>query len=84
MQSDNLRRVIINVSAKDFGIRCSEEFANFLEDEIALISGGTKKIELTRFVDAFVKKSYENYITQRELKKLIKTIDEELPLKNEI
>lgn len=49
-----------------------------LEDDIALISGGTKKIELKRFVDAFVKKSYENYILERELKKLIKAINEEL------
>lgn len=54
---------------------------NFLEDDIALISGGTKKIELKRFVDAFVKKSYENYILERELKKLIKAINEELPTK---
>ncbi|MBW1472153.1 hypothetical protein AT942_04890 [Campylobacter jejuni] len=72
---------MVNVNAKDFIVKCSEEFANFLEDDIALISGGTKKIELKRFVDAFVKKSYENYILERELKKLIKAINEELPTK---
>ncbi|ECP7275336.1 hypothetical protein FU701_04585 [Campylobacter jejuni] len=77
--ADNLKQVIVNVNAKDFIVKCSEEFANFLEDDIALISGGTKKIELKRFVDAFVKKSYENYILERELKKLIKAINEELP-----
>lgn len=76
--ADNLKQVIVNVNAKDFIVKCSEEFANFLEDDIALISGGTKKIELKRFVDAFVKKSYENYILERELKKLIKAINEEL------
>ncbi|HEF1653671.1 TPA: hypothetical protein R8U15_001169, partial [Campylobacter jejuni] len=65
--ADNLKQVIVNVNAKDFIVKCSEEFANFLEDDIALISGGTKKIELKRFVDAFVKKSYENYILEREL-----------------
>ena len=81
MASDNLKQVIINVSAKDFIVKCSEEFANILEDDIALISGGTKKIELKCFVDAFVKKSYENYILERELKKLIKAINEELPVK---
>ncbi|EJP1653485.1 hypothetical protein NU250_000467 [Campylobacter coli] len=81
MASDNLKQIIINVSAKDFIVKCSGEFANFLEDDIALISGGTKKIELKRFVDAFVKKSYENYILERELKKLIKAINEELPVK---
>ena len=79
--ADNLKQVIVNVSAKDFIVKCSEEFANFLEDDIALISSGTKKIELKRFVDAFVKKSYENYILERELKKLIKAINEELPTK---
>ncbi|HIC6768638.1 TPA: hypothetical protein ACW36E_001261 [Campylobacter jejuni] len=81
--ADNLKQVIVNVNvnAKDFIVKCSEEFANFLEDDIALISGGTKKIELKRFVDAFVKKSYENYILERELKKLIKAINEELPTK---
>lgn len=57
------------------------ENLQILEDDIALISGGTKKIELKRFVDAFVKKSYENYILERELKKLIKAINEELPVK---
>lgn len=77
--ADNLKQVIVNVNAKDFIVKCSEEFANFLEDDIALISGGTKKIELKRFVDAFVKRSYENYILERELKKLIKAINEELP-----
>ncbi|TKX31953.1 hypothetical protein [Campylobacter estrildidarum] len=81
MASDNLKQVIINVSAKDFIVKCSEEFANVLEDDIAFISGGTRKIELKRFVDAFVKKSYENYILERELKKLIKAINEELPVK---
>ncbi|EKQ0705710.1 hypothetical protein P4Q13_000964 [Campylobacter jejuni] len=79
--ADNLKQVIVNVNAKDFIVKCSEEFANFLEDDIALISGGTNKIELKRFVDAFVKKSYENYILERELKKLIKAINEELPTK---
>ncbi|EDO8597609.1 hypothetical protein ACSGY6_000347 [Campylobacter jejuni] len=79
--ADNLKQVIVNVNAKDFIVKCSEEFANFLEDDIALISGGTKKIELKRFVDAFVKKSYENYILERELKKLIKAINEELSTK---
>ncbi|EAH7274339.1 hypothetical protein BIV49_04425 [Campylobacter jejuni] len=79
--ADNLKQVIVNVNAKDFIVKCSEEFANFLEDDIALISGGTKKIELKHFVDAFVKKSYENYILERELKKLIKAINEELPTK---
>ncbi|MFY4755536.1 hypothetical protein ACOTV8_05580 [Campylobacter jejuni] len=79
--ADNLKQVIVNVNAKDFIVKCSEEFANFLEDDIALISSGTKKIELKRFVDAFVKKSYENYILERELKKLIKAINEELPTK---
>lgn len=80
MANDNLRQVVINVSAKDFIVKCSEEFANFLEDDIALISGGTRKIELKGFVDAFIKKSYENYILERELKKLIEAINEELPV----
>ncbi|KAA6225020.1 MULTISPECIES: hypothetical protein [unclassified Campylobacter] len=79
MANDNLRQVVINVSARDFIVRCSEEFANLLEDDIALLSSGTKKIELKRFVDAFVKKSYENYVLEREIKKLIKSINEELP-----
>ncbi|AXP08734.1 hypothetical protein N4T57_05450 [Campylobacter hepaticus] len=79
--ADNLKQVIINVNAKDFIVKCSEDFANFLEDDIAFISGGTKKIELKHFVDAFVKKSYENYILERELKKLIKAINEELLVK---
>ncbi len=52
--ADNLKQVIVNVNAKDFIVKCSEE-CKFLEDDIALISG-VLKIELKRFVDAFVKK----------------------------
>lgn len=74
------KQVVINVSAKDFIIRCGNEFAEYLESDIDLMSKGTKKIELKQLVDAFVKKSYEHYILQKELKKLLKTIDDELPI----
>lgn len=76
LANNQLKQVVINVSAKDFIVKCSEEFANFLDDDIALLSAGTKKVELKRFVDAYVKKTYENYILQKELKKLIKNINE--------
>ena len=74
------KQVIINVSAKDFVVRCGEDFASYLQTDIDLISGGTRKIELKKIVDAFVKKSYEHYILQKELNKLLKTINE-TPLK---
>ncbi|HEC1793434.1 TPA: hypothetical protein R1740_000054 [Campylobacter lari] len=78
MANNNQRKVTINVYAKDFVVTCSNEFANHLEDEIALISGGTGKIELANFINTFVKLSYENYILKKELNKLINTIDEEI------
>ena len=81
MASDGLKQVIINVSAKDFIVKCGGDFAKYLETDIDLISNGTKKIELKLFVDSFVKKSYENYILQKEIKKLVKTLNEELPNK---
>lgn len=81
MASDSLRQVVINVSARDFTIKCSEDFANFLEDDIALISGGTNKIELKNFVNAFIQKSHENYILKRDMKKLVKVVDEKLQAK---
>lgn len=79
--ASEVKQVIINVSAKDFIVKCGGDFAAYLETDIDLLSGGSKKIELKHFVDAFVKKSYENYILQKEIKKLVKTINEELPLK---
>ncbi|AJC94463.1 hypothetical protein FVD15_00400 [Campylobacter volucris] len=78
MANNNQRKVTINVYAKDFVVTCSNEFANHLEDEIALISGGTGKIELANFINAFVKLSYENYIVKKELNKIITTIDKEI------
>ncbi|MCW1360682.1 hypothetical protein [Campylobacter sp. US33a] len=72
------KQVIINVSAKDFIVKCSEEFAHYLENDIALISNGTQRMELKTLVDAFVKKSYDSYILEKDLKKLIKTINEEV------
>ena len=80
MASDGIKEVIINVSAKDFTVRCGEDFANYLEADIDLVSNGTKKIELKQFVNAFVKKSYDYYMLQKELNKLLKTINE-TPLK---
>ena len=76
--ANNLKQVIINISAKDFVIKCSEEFADFLEDDIALLSNCTKKMELKSFVDAFVKKIYQNYTLQKKLQKLIKTMNENI------
>ncbi|MBX1885901.1 hypothetical protein [Campylobacter peloridis] len=78
MANSNQRKVTINVYAKDFVVTCSNEFANHLEDEIALISGGSGKIELANFINAFVKLSYENYIFKKELNKLVSTIDKEI------
>ncbi|NDJ26568.1 hypothetical protein DMB95_01150 [Campylobacter sp. MIT 12-8780] len=80
MASDGIKEVIVNVSAKDFTVRCGEDFANYLETDIDLVSNGTKKIELKQFVNAFVKKSYDYYMLQKELNKLLKTINE-TPLK---
>lgn len=79
MANDGVKQVIINVSAKDFNIKCGEEFADFLEIEIDLISGGTKKIELKQLVESYVKRSYDYYTLQKELKRLLSTLNKELP-----
>ncbi|TQR30652.1 hypothetical protein DMB92_07490 [Campylobacter sp. MIT 99-7217] len=75
----NEKQVVINVNAKDFIVRCSEEFAEVLEDDIALISGGTKKIELKSLIKAFVEKSHRNYLLEKEINKLVRTLNKELP-----
>ncbi len=79
--NDKIREVIINVNAKDFVIRCADDFASFLEGDIDLLSKGSKKIELKEFVNSYIAKSYEQYKTRKELVKIIKTIDEEPPFK---
>lgn len=77
----NEKRVTINVSAKEFNVKCGLDFAEFLESDIDLLSNGTKKIELKQLVAAYVKKSYENYILQRDIKKLLEKVSEEVPVK---
>ena len=54
MANDGIKQVIINVSAKDFNIKCSEEFADFIEADIDLISKGSKKIELKQLVESYI------------------------------
>lgn len=79
--SEKIREVIINVSAKDFVIRCADDFANFLEVDIDLLSKGTKKIELKEFVNSYIAKSYEQYKIHKQIDKIIKTINAERPFK---
>lgn len=75
--NDKIKEVIINVNAKDFVIRCAEDFAEFLEADIDLLSKGSKKIELKEFVNSYITKSYEQYKIHRQLGKLIKTLNEQ-------
>lgn len=70
MANKNTAQVVLNVQAKDFVVKCGEDFARVLNDEIALLSGGTGKLELASFVNAFVKLSYDNYRYNIEIKKL--------------
>lgn len=79
--SENIREVIINVAAKDFVIRCADDFAKFLEVDIDLLSKGSKKIELKEFVNSYIAKSYEQYKIHKQIDKIIKTINAERPFK---
>ena len=75
MENRKIREVIINVSAKDFVIKCSDYYANIYEADIDLISRGSKKIELKDFIQSYVAKSYENYEIRRQIDELIKTLN---------
>lgn len=79
--NEKIREVVINVSAKDFVIRCADDFAKFLEVDIDLLSKGTKKIELKEFVNSYIAKSYEQYKIHKQIDKIIKTINSERPFK---
>lgn len=79
--NENIREVIINVAAKDFVIRCADDFAKFLEVDIDLLSKGSKKIELKEFVNSYIAKSYEQYKIHKQIDKIIKTINAERPFK---
>lgn len=79
--SGKTKEVIINVSAKDFVVRCADDFAQFLESDIDLLSKGSKKIELKEFVNSYIAKSYEQYKIHKQLEKIIKTINAERPFK---
>lgn len=79
--NEKIREVIINVNAKDFVIRCADDFASFLETDIDLLSKGSKKIELKEFVNSYIAKSYEQYKIHKQVDKIIKTINAERPFK---
>lgn len=74
--ANEIRKVVINVSAKDFEVKCSQDFAEFLQADIALLSGGTNKVELKKFVVAYVTKSYEHYKFTKQIDKLTEKLIE--------
>lgn len=79
--NDKIREVIINVNAKDFVIRCADDFASFLEADIDMLSKGSKKIELKEFVNSYISKAYEQYKSYKQMSKIIKTIDDTIDAK---
>lgn len=75
MENNEIKEITLNVNAKDFLIRCAQDFAEFLEADIDLLSNGSKKIELKEFVNSYITKSYELFKIQKQLNKLIKTLN---------
>lgn len=77
MANNEIKKVTININAKDYNILCEEiEFAKILEEEIKKISNNnTNKVDLKDFVNTYAKKSYDCYKIEKQLKELNKTLN---------
>ncbi|MSN96500.1 hypothetical protein F1B92_04845 [Campylobacter sp. FMV-PI01] len=62
--------------SKSYKISIDDEFAVVFKKDLALFSDKNGNIDAKDLLEAFVKKSYEQFINAKELNRLIKKIEE--------
>jgi hypothetical protein len=71
-----MSKVTVSIGAKDFDITLDEDFSKFFEANFRETFGEKTNIETKELLYAFVQKSYDEYLTKIEYKKLIDKIEE--------
>jgi len=71
-----MSKLTVSIGSKDFDITLDEEFSKFFENDFKDTFGKKNTLETKELLYAYVQKSYDEYISKQEYKKMIDKIDE--------
>ena len=71
-----MSKLTLSIGSKDFDITLDEDFAKFFEKDFKATFGEKNTIETKELLYAYVQKSYDEYLSKIEYKKLIAKIEE--------
>ncbi len=71
-----MSKLTVSVGSKDFDITLDEEFSKFFEEDFKKTFGEKKTIETKELLYAYVQKSYDEYLSKDEYKKIVDRIND--------
>jgi len=71
-----MSKLTLSIGSKDFDVTLDDEFAKFFEEDFKATFGEKNTIEAKELLYAYVQKSYDEYLSKIEYKKLIAKIEE--------
>ena len=70
-----MSKLTVSIGSKDFDITLDEEFSKFFENDFKDTFGEKNTLETKELLYAYVQKSYDEYISKQEYKKIVDKID---------
>ena len=71
-----MSKLTVSIGSKDFDITLDEEFSKFFEEEFKETFGEKSTIETKELLYAYVQKSYDEYLSKIEYRKILDKIEE--------
>ena len=71
-----MSKLTVSIGSKDFDITLDEEFSKFFEEEFKETFGEKSTIETKELLYAYVQKSYDEYLSKIEYRKILEKIEE--------
>ncbi len=68
------KKIGLHISGRRFDVDVEDDFAPFLEEEMAKDFNTDGNNDLKRMLHAYVKKTHELYLQEKEIKKIYTTI----------
>ncbi len=69
------KKISLNIAGRNFDIDVDEQFATFVEHQIAKDFRGEGKNDLKVLVQAYVGKTYELYTQEQKIEKILKKLE---------
>lgn len=70
-----MKKVTITIASKDYTITLDEAFAESFQKDLEHFLGNKKGLDTKELLSAFVQKSYDNYLQDKEICHILDTID---------